>query len=137
MESLLFTGTQHPCHPQPAQYLEEEEFPAVAAYLRSIGGGATAASDEGAPIHEAPSQHAQNVASENLTSSLLESVQDVIQRAQAEGREVPEEELRQIVGRAVIEGVITGYGMGSEAAQEAGPEQRNGDDAKRPRMEGG
>ena len=137
MESLLFTGTQHPCHPQPAQYLEEEEFPAVAAYLRSIGGGATAASGEGAPIHEAPSQHAQNVASENLTSSLLESVQDVIQRAQAEGREVPEEELRQIVGRAVIEGVITGYGMGSEAAQEAGPEQRNGDDAKRPRTEGG
>ncbi|KAI1797356.1 ankyrin [Ganoderma leucocontextum] len=120
----------------PAQYLEGEEFPAVAAYLRSIDGGG-AAEGEGTPEHEQPSQHAQNAASENLTSSLLESVQDVIQRAQAEGRDVPEEELRQIVGRAVIEGVITGYGMGADAAGETGPQQRNGDDAKRPRMEGG
>ncbi|TBU49844.1 ankyrin [Dichomitus squalens] len=122
----------------PAQYLEEEEFPAVAAYLRSVGGdtaedGATAPAE----AHEQPSQHAQNVASENLTSSLLLSVQDVIQRAQAEGREVPEEELRQIVGRAVIEGVIAGYGMGADAAGQDGPEERDGEDAKRPRMEGG
>ena len=124
--------------PQPAQYLEDEEFPAVAAYLRSVGGdaagnGATTSTE----AHEQPSQHAQNVASENLTSSLLLSVQDVIRRAQAEGREVPEEELRQIVGRAVIEGVITGYGMGADAAGHDGPEERDGDDAKRPRMEGG
>ncbi len=132
----LLSGIARSCDCQPAQYLEDEELPAVAAYLRSIGGGATAES-EGAPVHETPSQHAQNAASENLTSWLLESVQDVIQRAQAEGSDVPEEELRQIVGRAVIEGVITGYGMGTEVAGETGPEQRNGDDAKRPRMEGG
>ena len=93
----------------------------------------------GVQTHEQPSQHAQNAASENLTSSLLQSVQSIIQRAEAEGREVPEEELRQIVGRAVIEGVITGYGMGADAAGgQAGHEQLDGGDAaKRPRTEGG
>lgn len=73
--------------------------------------------------------------SENLTSSLLYSVHDVMQRAEAEGREASEEELRQVVGNAVIEGVIVGYGL-STAAQDT-PEQRNGDDVKRPRTEGG
>lgn len=118
--------------------MEEEELAPVAAYLRSVQGVATG--DSSAPLtemHEQPSQHAQNAASENLTSSLLQSVQDVMQRAEAEGREASEEELRQIVGRAVIEGVITGYGMGAEASQQDTPEQRNGDDAKRPRTEGG
>ena len=93
----------------------------------------------GVQTHEQPSQHAQNAVSENLTSSLLQSVQSIIQRAEAEGREVPEEELRQIVGRAVIEGVITGYGMGADAAGgQAGHGQPDGGDAaKRPRTEGG
>ena len=93
----------------------------------------------GVQTHEQPSQHAQNAASENLTSSLLQSVQSIIQRAEAEGREVPEEELRQIVGRAVIEGVITGYGMGVDTASgQAGNERPDGGDAaKRPRTEGG
>ena len=59
-----------------------------------------------------------------------------MQRAEAEGREASEEELRQIVGRAVIEGVITGYGMGAEATPDSA-DHRNGDDAKRPRTEGG
>ena len=85
---------------------------------------------------EQPSQHAQNVASENLTSSLLQSVQAVMQRAEAEGREASEDELRQIVSRAVIEGVVTGYGMSEQSVQDA-PQQRDGDDAKRPRTEGG
>ncbi|RDX42124.1 ankyrin [Lentinus brumalis] len=121
----------------PAQHLEDEEFPDVAAYLRSVEGptavGANAATTS-AP--EQPSQHAQNVASENLTSSLLQSVQAVMQRAEAEGREASDDELRQIVSRAVIEGVVTGYGMSEQAAQDA-HQQRDGDDAKRPRTEGG
>ncbi|KAH9945241.1 ankyrin [Epithele typhae] len=124
----------------PAQYLEEEEFPAVAAYLRSVentaAGGGTAPPP--AEIHEQPSQHAQNAASENLTSSLLHSVRSVMERAEAEGREVPEDELRQIVGRAVIEGVMTGYGMRADAAgSQDGSEQSGGDGVKRPRTEGG
>ena len=114
----------------------------MAAYLRSVEGAATTPGTAPAPateMHEQPSQHAQNVASENLTSSLLQTVQSVMQRAEAEGREVPEEELRQIVGRAVIEGVITGYGMGAEAAggHDGSGQARDGDAAKRPRTEGG
>lgn len=119
---------------QPAQYLEED-YPAVAAYLESLSGG-SAGGAEAAPVEmlEQPSQHAQNVASENLTSSLLQDVQDVMQRAEAEGREASDEELRQIVSRAVIEGMVTGYGMSAESGQ--GREDRDGDEAKRPRTEG-
>ncbi|EIW57304.1 ankyrin, partial [Trametes versicolor FP-101664 SS1] len=95
----------------PAQQLEED-FPAVAAYLEGLetaatgGDGATSVE-----MLEQPSQHAQNAASEDLTSSLLQSVQVVMQRAEAEGREASDEELRQIVSRAVLDGVVTGYGM--------------------------
>ncbi|KAH9850256.1 ankyrin [Lenzites betulinus] len=119
----------------PAQYLEED-FPAVAAYLEGLGGGAEDGGEGAAPVEmlEQPSQHAQNAASENLTSSLLQSVHDVMRRAEAEGREASDDELRQVVGRAVLEGVVTGYGMGTEGAP--GREERDGDDAKRPRTEG-
>ncbi|KAI0649256.1 ankyrin [Trametes meyenii] len=118
----------------PAQYLEED-FPAVAAFLENLGdANASGPGGNSVEMLEQPSQHAQNAASENLTSSLLQSVQDVMQRAEAEGREASDDELRQIVGRAVIEGMVTGYGMGSEAGQ--GREDRNGDDVKRPRTDG-
>ncbi|KAI0822468.1 ankyrin [Trametes gibbosa] len=118
----------------PAQYLEED-FPAIAAYLEGLDG--RDAGGEGAPpveMLEQPSQHAQNAASENLTSSLLQSVHHVMQRAEAEGREASDDELRRIVGRAVIEGVVTGFGMGTDSAPQR--EERDGDDTKRPRTEG-
>ncbi|OJT15215.1 hypothetical protein TRAPUB_8230 [Trametes pubescens] len=83
---------------------------------------------------EQPSQHAQNAASEDLTSSLLQSVQVVMQRAEAEGREASDEELREIVSRAVLDGVVTGFGMSTEGAP--GRAERDGDDVKRPRTEG-
>ncbi|KAI0368749.1 ankyrin [Pilatotrama ljubarskyi] len=119
----------------PAQYLEED-FPAVAAYLENLGGTNTGGA-EAAPVemHENPSQHAQNVASENLTSSLLQDVQAVMQRAEAEGREASDDELRQIVGRAVIEGMVTGYGMSAEGGGET-REERGSDDVKRARTDG-
>ncbi|CAA7267157.1 unnamed protein product [Cyclocybe aegerita] len=93
------------------------------------------------PIHM-PSQHAQNVATEQLTAALMASVQEIMQRAEAEGRD-PDEELRELVSRTVLEGVVTGYGMGAEA-REGGQGQEEGrrgptDDidspAKRSRME--
>lgn len=120
--------------PQPAQQLEED-FPAVAAYLEGLetaatgGDGATSVE-----MLEQPSQHAQNAASEDLTSSLLQSVQVVMQRAEAEGREASDEELRQIVSRAVLDGVVTGYGMSTEGVPERA--ERDGDDVKRSRTEG-
>lgn len=47
-----------------------------------------------------------------------------MQRAEAEGRD-PDEELRQAVGRTVLEGMATGYGMSTEG--EGGREDRDGD----------
>ena len=54
-----------------------------------------------------------------------------MERAEAEGRD-PEEELRQVVGRTVLEGVITGYGMGTMNDGVNG----DGGDAKRVRRDG-
>jgi uncharacterized protein len=50
------------------------------------------------------------MASEHLTSELMASVQDIVQRADTEGRD-PEEEIRQVVSRTVLEGVMTGFDM--------------------------
>ncbi|KAH9928602.1 ankyrin repeat-containing domain protein [Fomitopsis serialis] len=118
----------------PAQYLEED-FPEVAAYLHSL----TATTDPASAASSLtqPSQHAQNLASEHLTSSLIQSVQDVMQRAEAEGRN-PDEELRQVVGRTVLEGVVTGYGMSTLGGQR----RENAEDGptegpKRTRMDDG
>lgn len=85
--------------------------------------------------------------SEYLTASLLQSVQDIMRRAEAEGRD-PDEELRQVVGRTVLEGVVAGYGM-SETAADAQEDRRGdrtrasgeangagGDGAKRRRLDG-
>ena len=80
----------------------------MAAYLESVE--PTAAVGEqlaaGQPSYM-PSQHAQEQASEALTSSLMESVQEIMERAQAEGRD-PDAELREVVSRAVVQG--TGRG---------------------------
>lgn len=53
------------------------------------------------------------------------AVQDVMVRAEAEGRD-PDPELRQLVSRTVLEGVVTGYGMS------LAPEERrdDGDDLR-------
>ncbi|KAI0734186.1 ankyrin [Fomitopsis betulina] len=92
----------------PAQCLEED-FPEVATYLHGLTATPGTASTAQASAQQ-PSQHAQNIASEHLTSSLIESVQDVMRRAEAEGRD-PDEELRQVVERTVLQGMVTGHGM--------------------------
>ncbi|TFY60682.1 hypothetical protein EVJ58_g4986 [Rhodofomes roseus] len=97
----------------PAQCLEED-FPEVATYLNGLNPTADTASTS--PSLTQPSQHAQNLASEHLTSSLIQSVQGVMQRAEAEGRD-PDEELRQVVERTVLEGMVTGYGMSTLGGQ--------------------
>jgi len=62
-----------------------------------------------------------------------------MQRAEEEGREPDEEELRQIVGRTVLDGMLTGYGLGSEGQGTSEERRENGDevhgDVKRPRMD--
>jgi uncharacterized protein len=62
----------------------------------------------------------------------MNSVQDIMDRAEREGRD-PEEELRTAVSRTVLEGVATGYEM-SEDSIEASTADVNG--VKRPRTQG-
>jgi hypothetical protein len=80
------------------------------------------------------SQHQQNIVSERLTSSLMESVGDIMQRAEAEGRD-PDEELRQVVGRTILDGVQVGFQM-TQGEGGGTEEPLNGEHAsKRPRTD--
>ncbi|OCH94446.1 ankyrin [Obba rivulosa] len=111
----------------PVEHLLED-FPEVATYLESLR--SSLANDNSisptlSPTHSQPSQHVQNLVSEHLTSSLMESVDDIMTRAEAEGRD-PDAELRQVVGRAVLEGVATGYSMGTDEEQRGGAEHDHG-----------
>ncbi|KAJ7475803.1 ankyrin repeat-containing domain protein [Mycena latifolia] len=101
----------------PIDHLREE-FSEVANYLQSVAAPATVPTIE---IVQQPSQREQDMASEQLTSALMTSVEDIMQRAEAEGRD-PEEELRQIVSRTVLEGVVTGYAMSEPVEDERGAE---------------
>ncbi|KAH7930190.1 hypothetical protein BV22DRAFT_1001143 [Leucogyrophana mollusca] len=113
----------------PIDHLEED-FPEVAAYLRSSSNPAESLAD--ALPHLQPSQHQQNAASESLTSTLMQSVQDIMHRAEAEGRD-PESELREAVSRTVLEGVLTGYEMTTDGAGTDNTEASNG--VKRPKLD--
>ena len=60
----------------------------------------------------------------------MSSVQEIMERAQAEGRD-PEEELRHVVSRTVFEGVLTGFEMSTDASPDDNPP------SKRPRTDDG
>ncbi|KAF9521678.1 ankyrin repeat-containing domain protein [Crepidotus variabilis] len=131
-----------------------EDFPEVAEYLRGMSGStlppsssnttsldssAGASSDAVPPSSSAgPSRHTQNLTSEALTSSLMASVSNIMERAEREGRD-PEEELRQAVGRTVLEGVLAGFEMSDVNPAEAedrrmNPDAGDGSPNKRSRM---
>lgn len=124
----------------PIEHLSED-FPQVATYLQSLSsaepvvtGAASLASNS-----QQPSQHQQNIVSEEMTSSLMQSVQDIMRRAEAEGRD-PDAELREVVGRTVLEGVLTGYEMttdGNGNASDTQDTRENGNGAKRSRTDHG
>ncbi|KAF5371854.1 hypothetical protein D9615_009569 [Tricholomella constricta] len=110
----------------PIEHLTED-FPHVASFLRTLVTPSSTSTTNGtAP----PSQHQQNAASEQLTNALMASVEDIMQRATAEGRD-PDEELRQAVSRTVLEGVVAGFQMTED---DDVPVESP---AKRPRMDGG
>ncbi|KAJ7158801.1 ankyrin repeat-containing domain protein [Mycena filopes] len=113
----------------PIDHLREE-FSEVASYLQSLASPASAPTIE---IMQQPSQREQDLATEQLTSALMTSVEDIMQRAEAEGRD-PEEELRQVVSRTVLEGVVTGYAMSEPVEDERGGEI-NDTPTKKPRTE--
>ncbi|KAH9936059.1 ankyrin [Amylocystis lapponica] len=123
----------------PAEYLAED-FQEVAVYLQTLPSpvaGSVAASAQ-APLQtqQGPSQHAQNAVSENLTSSLLQSVEGIMERAEAEGRD-PEGELRQAVSQTVLAGVVAGYGMSTAAFDDHEDRPDGSNDAKRSRTDDG
>ena len=86
----------------------------MAAYLQSLASPATQPSPQHHSQSQQPSQHQQELASEQLTSQLVASVQHIVDRAQAEGRDPEEGELMQAINRAVLEGVAVGYDMTTE-----------------------
>lgn len=122
---------------KPATQLAED-FPEVAEYLESVSATTNVQTPSNAPStavpssaqvsqNYTPSQHAQNQASEAMTSTLMDSVQEIMQRSEAEGTD-PDAELRQLVGRTVLQGVVTGYDMTVDPS-----ERRGGDDEVRER----
>lgn len=78
----------------------------MADYLNSIIAGD---SHNGQPENTVSRQEA---ASERLTSSLMSQLGDIAQNETTRR----DEELRQAVGRAVLESLITGYTMTNEGA---------------------
>lgn len=59
-----------------------------------------------------------------------------MQRAEAEGRDC-DEELREAVGRTVLEGVVAGYGMSNDSGDQDRRTDDVGNGSKRPRTDGG
>ncbi|KAG2107306.1 ankyrin repeat-containing domain protein [Suillus discolor] len=115
----------------PIEHLQEN-FPEIAAYLQSRLNPSSCVIP-GAVSPSRPSQYQQDIATESLTSSLMQSVHDIMQRSEADGRD-PDEELRQVVGRIVFEGVAAGYDMTTDSSDAAHHSEANG--VKRPRTDG-
>lgn len=112
---------------KPIEHLTEE-FPQIADYLRSTIDPSAAGVMATTVATTAPSQHSQNLASEQLTSALMSSVQEIMERTEAEGQD-PEEELRQLVSRTVLEGVVTGYEMTVDSSDSVNPRGDNAQDS--------
>ncbi|GLB40205.1 putative ankyrin repeats (many copies) [Lyophyllum shimeji] len=120
----------------PIEHLSED-FPHIASFLQDLHPHPAPSTNghlNGGPP-QSPSQHQQNAASEQLTDALMASVEDIMHRAAAEGRE-PDDELREAVGRAVLEGVVTGYQMTTDNDTDTAQDARE-DAAKRARTDEG
>ena len=102
---------------------------------------ATTPPDNGSNPIAQPSQHSQEVASERLTSSLMNQLRDMVQKGEEIGDgSQGEEELRRVVRGAVLEGMVTGYSMANNGDEDngmCGGSLRNGDadSAKRRRLD--
>ncbi|TFY65048.1 hypothetical protein EVG20_g5733 [Dentipellis fragilis] len=118
-------------HISPAEHLADD-FPLVATYLQSLG---PAIASLPPPPPAQLSEHQQEAASEQLTSALILQVQDIMQRAEAEGRDT-EEELRQVVGRTVLEGMLASYGLADQQDDRRSEHEDTGaSDSKRRRLD--
>lgn len=84
----------------------EEDFPEVAAYIRS---------KSSRPQPPQQTDQATEQASEEMTSELLARAEEIIARAEAEGRD-PHDEITNLVGRTVLGGMA--WAQEREGAQE-------------------
>ncbi|KAH6913037.1 ankyrin repeat-containing domain protein [Coprinopsis sp. MPI-PUGE-AT-0042] len=89
----------------------QEEFEEVAAYVQTRSALPPVHPVSSSPAQ--PSQHSQDVASEQLTSELMATVHQIMQPEQS-GQEVDEAVLRTAVTRAVLGGVATGYQLADD-----------------------
>lgn len=81
---------------QPAQHLEEE-FPSISLFLGGTG----------AEVLQQPSQYAQEQVADRLTDQMMKSVQEVMERAAADGHN-PDDELAELVTRTILESLDAG-----------------------------
>jgi hypothetical protein len=101
-------------HFQPIVHLQEE-FPDIARYLQSL---TTAAQPISGQPPAQPSQHQQEIVSEQLTTQLMDSVQGIMQRAEEEGRD-PDQELRDAISKTVLDGVAKGHDLAAGESADA------------------
>ncbi|CAE7212890.1 unnamed protein product [Rhizoctonia solani] len=92
----------------------EDDFPEVAEYLRSRSGLPPR------PQHTQEQEH--DAASEELTADLISKTEEIITRAEREGRD-PHDELTELVGRTVLGGMI----WAGERDQQQQQQQENHD----------
>lgn len=95
---------------QPVQHLEEE-FPAISQFLGGTEEG------DGTNPQQQPSQYAQEQVADRLTDEMMRSVQEVMERAEANGHD-PDQELTDLVARTLLQGLNEREGL---------VEQENGD----------
>ncbi|KAJ8453914.1 hypothetical protein ONZ45_g19514 [Pleurotus djamor] len=130
-----------------------EDFPDVAAYLQTRLPHPQPPQSSLIPTQsplQNPSQHAQHVAADSLTSDLIQTVQSIMDRAEQTNTAPDEEALRIAVTRSVLQGVAAGIELSAiqdnnnqndpttsdelQAGQRR-PADDHGGDQKRSRME--
>jgi len=120
-----------------------EDFPEISAYLQSRS-SLPAPTPQPSSDALSTSQYAQNAASEQLTASLLSSIQDLVD--QGVDPESVDAELRRRVQDAVLNGLLDGYVLGSQTETDSTPSGaqtreapsdpgQEGSESKRPRTE--
>lgn len=90
----------------PAQHLEDE-FPVIAEFLRT--GKVSERQDTEL------SEFAKQQVTEHLTEEMMQSVADIMERAEKDGRD-PEEELAELVRRTVLQSLGAGAQLSDEQA---------------------
>jgi uncharacterized protein len=106
----------------------EDEFPVIAEFLRT---GKVSETED-----TEPSEFAKQQITEQLTDQMMESVAEIMERAEREGRD-PEEELAELVKRTVLQSLGAGAQLSNDQATTSHRDDEGNDDtsAKRQKRE--